>query len=212
MGLFDDFDIDMDEVEVAGGFDFKDGFYDFEISEALRQNGSKNRPDHTFFIIKYDLDEHGTYWEWFAIAVNGETDHPDAKRGLGNLKGRLLDLGFLAAELNEIEPEDLEGILGSLQLVTTQGKGKNAGNKYQNVRNVKVKADDAADEPEPTPEPEPKTDTKAADAAAKRRVAARQAARTEPTKEEEAAPAARTPRRRAATAPAADEDNDNPFA
>lgn len=210
MGLFDDFDIDMDEVEVAGGFDFKDGFYDFEISEALRQNGSKNRPDHTFFIIKYDLDEHGTYWEWFAIAVNGETDHADAKRGLGNLKGRLLDLGFLAAELNEIEPEDLEGILGSLQLVTTQGKGKNAGNKYQNVRNVKVKADDDADEPEPAPEPEP--DTKAADAAAKRRVAARQAARTAPAKEEAAAPAARTSRRRTATAPAADEDNENPFA
>lgn len=207
MGLFDDFDIDMDEVEESSFASIKDGFYEFETTELMHQNGSKNKPDYTYKVLKFDLDEAGTYWEWFVVAVHGETDHKDAKRGLGNLKTRLLSLGFLASELNEIEPEDVEGITGSLQLVTTQGKGANAGNYYQNVRNVKVEDPDAADEPAPAPEPEP--DPKAADAAAKRRVAARQAARTAPA-EEAAAPAARPSRRRAA-APAADEDAANPF-
>lgn len=206
MGLFDDFDIDMDEVEESSFASIKDGFYEFETTELMHQNGSKNKPDYTYKVLKFDLDEAGTYWEWFVVAVNGETDHKDAKRGLGNLKTRLLSLGFLASELNEIEPEDVEGITGSLQLVTTQGKGANAGNFYQNVRNVKVNTEDA---PEEASEPEPAVDTKAADAAAKRRVAARQAARTAPA-EAAAAPAARPSRRRAA-APAADEDNDNPF-
>ena len=138
MGLFDDFDIDMDEVKATGGFGFDDGFYEFEISEALVQNGTKNRPDNTNFIIKYDMDEAGTYWEWFTIAVDGDPEHPTAKRSLGFLKNRLLDLGFEAAALNDIEPEDLEGIQGTLELKTTSGKGKNAGNTYQNIRNVKV--------------------------------------------------------------------------
>lgn len=140
MGLFDDFDIDMDEVEEAGGFSSEDGNYDFEIAEALTQNGTKNKPDTTFFIIKYALNdgESGTYWEWFTVAVDGSSEHANAKRSLGFLKSRLMDLGFKAAELNDIDGEDLEGITGTLQLLTTSGKGVNAANKYQNVRNVKV--------------------------------------------------------------------------
>lgn len=217
MGLFDDFDVDMDEVKAAGGFDFEDGHYEFEISEALTQNGTKNKPDVTFFIIKYDFDEAGTYWEWFTIAVDGDTEHPDAARSQGYLKSRLLDLGFKAAELNDTEPEDLEGIRGSLQLLTTNGKGKNKGNKYQNVRNVKVEHGDPdeADEPEPEPEVKPtrrraaaapkEDDTAAADAAAKKRVAERREAR-----EAEAAPAKPTRGRRPAAA-SSDEDEENPF-
>lgn len=200
MGLFDDYDIDMDEVKEAGGFDFKDGFYDFEISEALKQQGTKNDPDDTKFIIKYDFDEDGTYWEWFTIAVDGDANHPKAKQSLGYLKARLLDLGIPASQLNELEPEDLEGIRGSLELRTTNGKGKNSAKTYQNVRNVKVEGD------APEAVAEPVEDTKAADAAAKKRVAARQAARSQAE-----APAERPARRRAA-APAADEDSENPFA
>lgn len=215
MGLFDDYDIDMDEVEAAGGFDFKDGIYEFEVAEALLQQGSKNKPDVTFFIIKYDLDEAGVYWEWFTVAVDRDAEHPDAKRGLGYLKGRLQDLGFQAAELNDIEPEDVEGITGTLKLVTTQGKGKNAGNSYQNVRDVKVGevADEPEDEPEEAPAPRRRTAKPAAepeedDAAIKRRVAAKRA-------EREAAPAKRTvtkpaTRRRGAAA-SEDEDEENPF-
>lgn len=200
MGLFDDFDIDMDEVKAATGvIEFEDGHYDFEVSEALVQNGSKNKPDNTYFIIKYDLNdgEAGTYWEWFTIAVDGSSEAADAKRSLGYLKARLTDLGIPASEHNTIEGEDLEGIVGTLELKTTSGKGKNAGNQYQNLRNVKV-ADGGA-EPEEAPEEDVVSK-------AKQRVAANQAAR----RSAEKAPATATKARRAAK-PAEDEDEENPF-
>lgn len=195
MGLFDDFDIDMDEVEAAGtGFDFPDGHYDFEITEALTQNGSKNKPDNTYFIVKYELNdgEVGTYWEWYTVAVNGSTEHADAKRSLGYLKSRLADLGIPAAQMNSLEEGDLDGIRGTLELKTTNGKGKNAGNTYQNVRNVKVNADEA----EEPAEDEADTKKKVAAAAAKK-----------------AAPATtqRATRKPKVTAPADDEDEENPF-
>lgn len=201
MGLFDDFDIDMDEVKAAGGFDFEDGHYTFELSEALKQQGSKNNPDNTYLILKYDLNdgEAGTYWEWFTIAVDGDSEHPDAKRSLGYLKNRLLDLGIPASELNTIEPEDLEGIAGTLELKTTSGKGKNSSNTYQNVRNVKV---GAAEKPEEEPEQE-------TTAATKQRVAAKRAAREAAAKP---APARKPVAKRAAPAAEEDTDEDNPFA
>lgn len=136
MGLFDDFDIDMDDVKAAGGFDFEDGFYEWEISEALVQNGTKNKPDTTFFIIKYNLDEAGTYWEWFTLAEDGDHSTVAAKRSLGYLKARLLDLGIEAASLNTVDPEDLEGVTGSFRLVTT----KTAKGTFQNIRNFKASA------------------------------------------------------------------------
>lgn len=197
MGLFDDFDIDMDDVEAATGFaKIPDDYYEWEISEALRQNGSKNKPDDTFFIIKYNLDEAGTYWEWFTLAVDGDSQHTNAKRSLGYLKERLLALGVPASELNSIEPEDLEGITGTFQLVTTKGKDNK---EYQNIRNFKANVDEAEAEEE-TEEPEE------SDAAIKKRVAAKRAAR-----EEKAAPAKKAPARSRRSAPADDEDNDNPF-
>ena len=223
MGLFDDFDIDMDEVKAAGGFDFEDGHYDFEISEALIQNGTKNDPDDTKFIIKYDMDEAGTYWEWFTVAVDGDPEHPKAKQSLGFLKNRLIDLGFTASALNDLEPEDLEGIVGTLELRTTSGKGKNAGNKYQNVRNVKVAVEEEEPEPEPkkpvrrrpaakpAPEPEPDEDDEPeeSDAEIKKRVAAKQAARAIGTKTATVRKAA--PTKRSAKPAEDDEDEENPF-
>lgn len=219
MGLFDDFDIDMDEVEEAGGFSFEDGSYDFEIAEALTQNGTKNKPDTTFFIIKYALNdgEAGTYWEWFTVAVDGSSEHANAKRSLGFLKSRLMDLGFKASELNDIDGEDLEGITGTLQLLTTSGKGANAANKYQNIRNVKVGEAEAEEAPVKA-EPKRRRATKPVEAdeededldAIKQRVAAKRAARAKaaPVDDEEEAPKPAPRRRRAA---AEDDEEDNPF-
>ena len=89
------------------------------------------------------------------------------QQSLGRLKSRLLDLGFEAAELNDISPEMLEGIAGTLEIKTTNGKGKNSATLYQNLRNVKVSA----------PEPEPEVES---DAEIKKRVAAKRAARQAP--------------------------------
>ena len=198
MGIFDDFDIDMDDVKAASGYNsIDDGFYEWEISEALRQNGSKNKPHNTFFIIKYNLDEAGTYWEWFTLAVDGDPQHSDAKKSLSYLKERLLALGIPASELNSFEPEDLEGITGSFKLQTKKGKNDKA---YQNIQNFKVNLDEADAEPEETEEPEE------TDADIKKRVAAKSAAR-----QKEEAPAKKAPARSRRSAPADDEDNDNPF-
>lgn len=226
MGLFDDFDIDMDEVKESGGFSFDDGWYPFEISEALRQNGTKNDPDDTKFIIKYDLDEAGTYWEWFTLAVDGDAAHPKAKSSLGFLKTRLLGLGLKASELNDFEPEDLEGIRGDLELKTT----KNKKGEFQNIKNLKL--DDEGGEPDDEPEPAPaprrraakpkddEDDTEAQDRAAKARVAARRAARDEESDEKPAPRSRRTVTKDEPTKPARgrsrrssdDEDeNENPF-
>lgn len=169
MGLFDDFDINMDDVKVNDSYSFEDGHYDFVIAEALVQNGSKSHPETTYFIIKYDLNdgESGTYWEWFTLAVDGSAEAAKAQQSLGFLKSRLMDLGFEAAELNDISPEMLEGIAGTLEIKTTNGKGKNSATLYQNLRNVKVSA----------PEPEPEVES---DAESKQRVAAKRAARQAP--------------------------------
>ena len=209
MGLFDDFDIDMDEVKEAGGFSFEDGWYDFEVVEALRQNGTKADPDDTKFIIKFDLDEAGTYWDWYTLAVDGDSNHQKAKTSLGYLKTRLLELGLKASELNDFEPEDLEGIRGRFELKTTKGKNNR---EFQNIRNLTLEgAEEQDDEPD-----EEEFDTKAA----KARVAANRAKRAEAeekptvtsrrrtvTKEEPTKPA-RTSRRRASDD---EDDQDNPF-
>ena len=217
MGLFDDFDIDMDDVKASGSFDFEDGFYEWTISEALRQNGSRNTPDSTFFIIKYNLDEAGTYWEWFTLAVDGDPGHKDAKRSLGYLKTRLLELGIPAAELNTFDPDDLEGISGTFKLLTTA----NAKGKFQNIRNFKVTGVvEEEEEPAPKPtrarrkpaakKPEPVEDEveveeeEESDADIKARVAAKRAAR----EKAEAPKKAPTKRRRTSDD---DDEDENPF-
>lgn len=207
MGLFDDFDIDMDEVKAAGGFDFEDGHYDFEISEALTQNGTKNDPDDTKFIIKYDLNdgEAGTYWEWFTIAVDGDPTAKKAKDSLGFLKGRLQDLGFEAAALNDLDPDDLEGIVGTLELRTTSGKGKNSDRTFQNVRNVKVLTDEVDDAEDESEEP---VET---DAEIKKRVQAKQAERAKATARTAAKTVTKAAPKRTARAAADEAEEENPF-
>lgn len=220
MGLFDDFDIDMDDVKETGNFAIDDGWYDFEVTEALRQNGTKNDPDDTKFIIKYDLEEAGTYWEWFTLAVDGDASHPKAKSSLGFLKARLLSLGLKASELNDFEPEDLEGIVGKLELRTTKNK-KNQ--EFQNIKNLVIE-EDAAPEPEPekparrTRAANPADDEPEDDADIKRRVAAKRAAREEEADEKPAPRTRRTvtkdepaPRARRGRAAADEDENENPF-
>ena len=198
MGLFDDFDIDMDEVTESGSFDIEDGHYEFTISEALVQNGTKNKPNTTFLIIKYDLDEAGSHWEWFTLAESGDSTAKKAQQSLGFLKSRLTTLGFTPSALNDLDPEDFEGIQGTLELKTTNGKGANAAARYQNIYNVKVDEEGA----EPAEEA-PQDDS---DSEIKKRVAARRAARAEAPATVKKAPAKRSTR-----AAADDTEEENPF-
>lgn len=157
--------------------------------------------------------------------MDGSSEHANAKRSLGFLKSRLMDLGFKASQLNDIDGEDLEGIQGTLKLVTTSGKGANAANKYQNVRDVKVGADETEEE---APKPR-RTAVKAKTAPSededldeiKKRVAAKRAARAKSAAdeaeeeddepEEEAPKPAPRRRRAAAKVEDSDDEDENPF-
>lgn len=166
MGLFDDFDIDMDDVKAAGFSNPDDGTYEFEITEARIQNGTKKAPDDVAFVISYNLDEAGTKQEWFTVAQDGEMT-ARAKQSLGFLKSRLIDLGFTGS-LNDIAPEDLEGIRGTLKLVTS----KTAKGEFQNVKNVQVlDTEDEEEEVEEAPAKPAKRTATVKKVAAKRKPA-----------------------------------------
>ena len=141
MGLFEDFDIDMDDVEEATGFaTIPDGVYEFEIAEGYTQNGSSNFPNDKLFFIKYSLDEAGSTSERFVIGQRDDEDSEyeiteRAKQSLGFLKTRLKSLGF---EKMPSDASELEGIRGTLKLATTKTKKNGETKEYQNVRDVKV--------------------------------------------------------------------------
>mgnify|MGYP003632728633 CR=1 FL=1 len=163
MGLFEDFDIDMDDVEEATGFaTVPDGTYEFEIAEGYTQNGSSNFPNDKLFFIKYSLDEAGSTSERFVIGQRDDEDSEyeiteRAKQSLGFLKTRLKSLGF---EKMPQDASELEGIRGTLKLVTTKSKKGGESKEYQNVKDVKVTPKAAAKKPAV------KTSTKAAAPAA----------------------------------------------
>lgn len=188
-GLFDSLGVNVEDLPETGFTNPKDGFYNFEITEVTKRQGTKKDPNVTKLTIEYDLDEDGKATEWFTLAQNGEVTEK-VLESLRFLRDRLVSLGVDPSTFDE-DSEDLIGIRGSLKLVT----GKNG---FQNVRNVEVDNDGAE---------EPEEDTEAQDAAIKRKVAANRAAR-----EAEAKPAVkRTVARKPAPKKDADEDDENPF-
>lgn len=196
-GLFESLGIDKDAIEEATGFfNPPDGTHPFEIAEAEIRNGTNNKPDTTFYVIDYDLEEHGHKLEFFTVAEDGEfTDA--AEKSLGFLKRRLRDLDV---DWDDFDPEEtsLEGIRGFMKLVTT--KSKKDGKEYQNIRDITV------EEIEGDEDPSNYDDGSAAqDAAIKARVQAKRAEREAPAK----APA--KPRTRAAKPAAVTGSQDNPF-
>lgn len=196
MGLFDSLGVNVDDLPESTGFtNPKDGFYNFEITEVTKRQGTSKDPNVTKLTIEYDLDEAGKTLEWFTLAENGEVTEK-ALKSLRFLRDRLISLGV---DPNGFDPEDEEliGITGSLKLQTRNG--------FQNVRNVEV--DNDVDE-EPEGDPSDYDDgSQKQDAAIKRKVAANRAAR-----EAEAKPAVkRTVARKTAPKKDADEDDENPF-
>ena len=195
-GLFESLGIDKDAIEEATGFSsIPDGTHPFEITEAEIRNGTTNKPDTIFYVIDYDLEEHGHKLEFFTVAEDGEfTDA--AEKSLGYLKRRLRDLGV---DWDAFDPEEtsLEGIRGFMKLVTT--KSKKDGKEYQNIRDVTVEEIDDDSEPSDYDD-----GSAAQDAAIKAKVQAKRAERAS------SAPAKPT-RTRAAKPATVTGSQDNPF-
>lgn len=147
-GLLEEYGIDPDEIPDGPNYDMPDGVYVFEIGRGFIWESDED--GRRAVVLEYLLDDEegttGTKSEWFNLPEDPSAPTEGELTKLSFLKSRLASLGFAKEEFAGWVPEDAEGIVGTLQLATSAGKGKNKGNTYQNVRNVKV-ADD-----EPTPE------------------------------------------------------------
>lgn len=190
MGIFDDYGINPDEIKESS-FDIEDGTYRFEVAEAEILDGSANKPDTTFFIIDYQLEDEdgdaaGSTREWFTMAEDGDSETKRAQQSMGFLKSRLKSLGV--TDLKNFDGSEIVGLTGVLQLKSTPGKGANRDKMYQNVKNVRL--DEVEEAPAPVKKVAKKAGISKEDAAAKARVKANQAKRA---------------------AAADDEDDDNPF-
>lgn len=195
MGLFDDFDIKPEDVKEASGFsNADDGTYEWVISEDAKRNGTPTHPDYTYYTIDYDLDEDGSHREWFTLAVDGDPEHPVAKKSWPWFKKRLLSLGVDPATFQE---GDLEGLTGAFRLQTKLDK-KNT--PRQNI--VESSFVCYGDEGGAGDEPSDHDDDSAAATIAARNKRAKEAAPAAPAK-----PARRT---RAAAA-VVDDEQVNPF-
>lgn len=180
MGIFDDYGVDPDEIKEAS-FDTPDGTYRFEISEAEILDGTKNKPDTTFFIIDYQLEDEdgdaaGSTREWFTMAEDGDSETKRAAQSMGFLKTRLKSLGV--TDLKNFDGSEILGLTGVLQLRSTPGKGANKGRTYQNVRSVTLdEAEAPAPKKAPAKRPAKRPAKEESDEAIKARVKAKQAAR-----------------------------------
>lgn len=167
MGLLDDYQIDLNEVE-ANTFDVPDGIYSYMVGDQDIQQGTKKDPEQDYLRIHYILDDDNKqykYTEFLKLPKDTSNLTDDAKQQLGRIKSRVMALGFSEEGAGSVETDDLIGLSGTLQLVTSKGK---TGGTFQNVRNMRP--DDAAGEnlggaafiPAPTtiaetePAPEPK--------------------------------------------------------
>lgn len=183
MGIFSDYNIDIEAVK-ENNFDVLDGVYFFTVAEAEVLEGTQNKPDTTFFVIDYQLEDEngdavGQKREWFTLAEDGDSETKRATQSTSFLKTRLISLGLKGEALAHFDGSEIVGLTGTLQLKTGPGKNGNPG--FQNMRNVKV--DEA---PEPKKAPAKKATAKSEDdTEIKARVKAKQAARAVEVEEDE---------------------------
>lgn len=204
MGLLDEYNIDLEDVNEAGyGKKLPDDWYEGVVGSIHIQNGSKNNPDASWYIITYILEpDNDEYGELFTLPEDPNSPTPQEIDKLGFLKRRLKDLGVVDGKFSNIDEDELIGTRVKFELVTTKGKKgtKNEDKEYQNVRNLSMLEGD--EEPAAAPV-----------AAAKPRTrAAKPVVEAEEPEEETETPAPKAARRAPSAAKAAKTAVDNPFA
>lgn len=143
MGIFDDYGIDPESIKESS-FDFADGTYRFEISEAEERNGSTNNPYNDYFVIVFQLEDEngdaaGEKQNWTTLRRSDEDGNDIGllkghEVGLSILKGMLKQLGIKGSQLSNFTGEEIVGKTGTLTLKTTNRNGKS----NQNLRIVDV--------------------------------------------------------------------------
>lgn len=148
MGIFSDYNIDIDEVKESN-YDIADGTYRFTIAEAEVIDGTQNKPDTTFFVIDYQLEDEngdaaGQKRAWYTMAEDGRTDTRRVTVSMSILKSELLKLGLKGSQLADFDGSEIVGKTGVLTLKTGPSKNNKPG--FQNIRNLVVDEDDEPEE------------------------------------------------------------------
>lgn len=141
MSFFDEYDVDVDEIEEVSFKNAPDGAHEFEIIKIDNWESADGDRKSLRYHYRLDDDPKLTYTEWFSVP-NDDRDNVESdevKRGMSYLKSRLLSLGLNARTAG---PEDVESKTGSLILVTTKKKDK----EYQNIKAGSLKVDGGAEE------------------------------------------------------------------
>lgn len=174
MGFLDDFDINLDNYEDSGFDNPPDGTYSFVVKGSELKEGTSKDEDAVNIVVSFDLeDEEGETrsWNWW-LRVPADPDRPTRweEMSMARWKKWCLGAGFEPSEINKIGPEDIEGISGTVRLVTRKGKAKKGeeARDFQNPADwtfdgveeeekpapAKASKPRAATKPKPAPEPE----------------------------------------------------------
>lgn len=169
MGFLDDYDVDLDDFNESG-FDVPDGTYAFEVTTGETKVGTQKNDDDVHIVIKFSLEsEEGEIhsYNWW-LKVPDDPSRPSRRESIAmsDWKKWLLGAGFPPEDIGDVGPEDIEGITGTVQLLT--GRPNKEGRAYQNPRNWTFDGVDegpkksakpagakpAGAKPKPAPEPE----------------------------------------------------------
>lgn len=141
-GFFAELGIDMDEQEAAGFQEAEPGFYAFETGPLTLVNGTSKdesivKAKITYHLFNDDGTPAGSKDEWWTLFENYDEVTAKAEKSRGYLKTRLQTTFGIEKSLNEIQPEDTEGLRGTCSIVQN--------GEYTNIRQIKVdKAETAA--------------------------------------------------------------------
>lgn len=154
MGLLDDYEIDMDQIE-TNSFDVPDDIYNFTLGDIDKYTTSDDRESIRFhYELTNDDEKTYKYAEWFNLPEDSANLTENDKIALSRLKTRIVSLGVPEAQAGSVGNDELVGAFGTLQLTST--KSKKNGKTYQNVRNLRVDPEWLAMEDEaPAPAPKP---------------------------------------------------------
>ena len=173
MGFLDDYDVDLDDFNESG-FDVPDGTYAFEVTAGETKVGTQKNDDDVHIVIKFSLEsEDGeiyTYNWWLKVPDDPSRPSRRESIAMSDWKKWLLGAGFPAEEIGSVGPDDIEGITGTVQLLT--GRPNREGRAYQNPRNwtfddveePEEQPKKKASKPKPAPEPEEDGDEEEAEA------------------------------------------------
>ena len=163
MGFLDDYDVDLDDFNESG-FDVPDGTYAFEVTTGETKVGTQKNDDDVHIVIKLSLEsEEGEIhpYNWW-LKVPDDPSRPSRRESIAmsDWKKWLLGAGFPPEDIGGVGPEDIEGITGTVQLLT--GRPNKEGKTYQNPRNWTFDGvEEEEEKPKKPAKPAPAKSTKA---------------------------------------------------